>query len=360
MSPVLHLHPVSQRAANQASSPRAHSLMVALLCLACLLCLHRPVFASTDALSLLTTCRSVHHLTVEEANRHHPVRLRAAVSYYEAATDATGPSLFVVDSSGSVFVALAGSPASPLIPGDQVEVTGISSGADFAPVVAQAAARWVGRSALPRTAPRVDIGNMLSGTKDGQWVEMEAVVHSVQFDGVAATLSLFMQGGVILGRTPIERGVDYNHLVDAKILLRGNAAPLFNHITEDDICVGDTIRLGTALVQVSGPRVPCANLARRIGRADWVRLTIRENRTGFYLRVLEPGIVQAGDKWLLTERLNPDGSIPAINRCMYLDFDASYARLLLGMPGLEAWWQEQARQKLENHQQHWTSTLKDD
>ena len=132
------------------------------------------------------------------------------------------------------------------------------------------------------------------------------------------------------------------------------------HITEDDICVGDTIRLGTALVQVSGPRVPCANLARRIGRADWVRLTIRENRTGFYLRVLEPGIMQAGDKWLLTERLNPDGSIPAINRCMYLDFDASHARLLLGMPGLEAWWQEQARQKLENHQQHWTSTLKDD
>ena len=229
VSPFLHLHPVSQRAAIQASSPRAHSLMIALLCLACLLCLHRPVFASTDALSLLTTCRSVHHLTVEEANRHHPVRLRAAVSYYEAATDATGPSLFVVDSSGSVFVALAGSPASPLIPGDLVEVTGISSGADFAPVVAHAAARWVGRSALPRTAPRVDIGNMLSGTKDGQWVEMEAVVHSVQFDGVAATLSLFMQGGVILGRTPIERGVDYNHLVDAKILLRGNAAPLFNH-----------------------------------------------------------------------------------------------------------------------------------
>ena len=58
-------------------------------------------------------------------------------------------------------------------------------------------------------------------------------------------------------------------------------------ITEDQIFVGDQIRLGTALVQVSGPRVPCANLARRIGRPDWVKLTIQENRTGFYLRGLE-------------------------------------------------------------------------
>ena len=33
------------------------------------------------------------------------------------------------------------------------------------------------------------------------------------------------------------------------------------NITEDEVCVGDCIRLGTALVQVSGPRVPCANLA---------------------------------------------------------------------------------------------------
>src|SRR5205814_613220 len=92
-------------------------------------------------------------------------------------------------------------------------------------------------------------------------------------------------------------------------------------ITEDQICAGDIVRVGTALVQVSGPRIPCANQARRIGRSDWVKLTIRENRTGFYMRVLEPGIFEAGNAWKLQERLNPDGSIPAINRCLYLHFD---------------------------------------
>jgi MOSC domain-containing protein YiiM len=132
-------------------------------------------------------------------------------------------------------------------------------------------------------------------------------------------------------------------------------------IAEDQVCVGDTVRLGTAIVQVSGPRVPCANLARRIGRSDWVKLTIRENRTGFYLRVLEPGALQAGDPWIIEERINPDGSIPAINRCMYLEFDADYARRILEMSGLEAWWKEQARQKMEGSEgltEHWTLRMR--
>jgi MOSC domain-containing protein YiiM len=135
-------------------------------------------------------------------------------------------------------------------------------------------------------------------------------------------------------------------------------------IAEDQVCVGDIVRLGTAVVQVSAPRVPCANQGRRIGRPDWIKLTIRKNRTGFYLRVLEPGVLQAGDSWVVEERINEDGSIPAINRCMYLEFDPEYARRMMEMPGLEAWWKEQAPQKLkgqehEDQAEHWTSTMKD-
>ncbi len=129
-------------------------------------------------------------------------------------------------------------------------------------------------------------------------------------------------------------------------------------IVEDQICVGDRVRLGTAVVQVSGPRVPCANLARRTGRPDWVKLTILENRTGFYLRVLEPGALQAGDAWVLEERVPNAASIPAINRCMYLEFDPGFASRMLEMPGLEAWWKDQARQKIEEHEGHWTSAVK--
>jgi MOSC domain-containing protein YiiM len=111
-------------------------------------------------------------------------------------------------------------------------------------------------------------------------------------------------------------------------------------ICEDHVCVGDKVRLGSAVVQVSGPRVPCANLARRIGRSGWVKLTIQENRTGFYLRVLEPGAFQAGDPWIIEE------------------LDTNYARRMLEMTGLEAWWKEQASQKMEGQAEHWTSSMK--
>ncbi|MBB5315543.1 MOSC domain-containing protein [Tunturibacter empetritectus] len=129
-------------------------------------------------------------------------------------------------------------------------------------------------------------------------------------------------------------------------------------LAEDQVCVGDRVRLGTALAQVSGPRIPCANQARRIGRPDWIKLTIQENRTGFYLRVLEPGTLQPADPWIIEERLNPEGSIPAINRCMYLKFDPDYARRMQEMSGLESWWKDQAREKIEDRTGHWTSTMK--
>lgn len=128
-------------------------------------------------------------------------------------------------------------------------------------------------------------------------------------------------------------------------------------ITEHQIFAGDIVRLGTARVQVSGPRVPCANQARHIGRPDWIRLTILENRTGFYLRVLEPGAIQEGDAWTLEERLNENASIPALNRCMYLAFDAEFARQILAMNGLDPWWKQQINEKLESQSEHWTETM---
>src|SRR5262249_5288024 len=117
-------------------------------------------------------------------------------------------------------------------------------------------------------------------------------------------------------------------------------------MTEDEICAGDIVRLGSPLVQVSGPRVPCATQRRRAGRDEWVKLTIRENRKGFYLRVIETGAVEDQDSWLLQERLNERGAIPEINRCLYLDFNPDVARKFAELPGLADWWREQFRERL--------------
>ncbi|HEX3985893.1 MAG TPA: MOSC domain-containing protein [Acidobacteriaceae bacterium] len=126
---------------------------------------------------------------------------------------------------------------------------------------------------------------------------------------------------------------------------------------DEDVFAGDIVRAGTVLMQVSGPRIPCANQARRVDRSDWIRLTIQENRTGFYLRVLEPGSLQEGDGWQPQDRLNEDASIAAINRCAYLAFDGEYAQRILEMRGLEPWWKEQMQEKLSRERGHWTETM---
>lgn len=128
-------------------------------------------------------------------------------------------------------------------------------------------------------------------------------------------------------------------------------------ITEDQIHAGDTMQIGTAVVQVSGPRIPCANQARHAGQPDWIKRTIRENRTGFYLRVLQPGTVSAGDAWQLQQRLNQIGSISAINRCFYLDFNPALAGQFATLNGLAEWWQQQFREKLRAAQDHWSDRI---
>lgn len=128
-------------------------------------------------------------------------------------------------------------------------------------------------------------------------------------------------------------------------------------LTEDQVHAGDTVQIGAALVQVSGPRIPCANQARHVGQPDWIKLTIRENRTGFYLRVLQPGTVRAGDTWDLKEQSNPIGSITAINRCFYLNFDPVLAAEFTNLNGLAEWWQKQFRDKLQARRDHWSERI---
>lgn len=61
--------------------------------------------------------------------------------------------------------------------------------------------------------------------------------------------------------------------------------------TEDDVRIGDRWAWGDALLEVSQPRWPCYKLALHRGRGDIQRRFRESGRTGWYLRVLEPGRV---------------------------------------------------------------------
>ena len=61
--------------------------------------------------------------------------------------------------------------------------------------------------------------------------------------------------------------------------------------TEDDVCIGDRWYWGDAVLEVCQPRTPCFKLAMHRGRGDIGRRFRDSGRSGWYLRVLEPGRV---------------------------------------------------------------------
>jgi diguanylate cyclase (GGDEF)-like protein len=180
-------------------------------------------------LPTLTTTRAAHQLTVAESRRAYAVRLRAVVTYYDPYIDPHRPLFFVSDSTGSIYVGLSVTPAVPLKTGQLVEVTGVSGPGDFAPIVERSSVRVIGDSHLPSTAPHVSMTRLLTGDEDGQWVEVEGVVHAVVESARKIVFKLALSDGDINATTMREQGADYQHFVDAKILLRGNTGPLFNH-----------------------------------------------------------------------------------------------------------------------------------
>jgi len=109
-------------------------------------------------------------------------------------------------------------------------------------------------------------------------------------------------------------------------------------LTEADVCIGDTYTVGTARVQVSGPRYPCTKQERKVGLPGFLKRTKETLRTGFYLRVLTSGVVQAGDEVRLAERLYPDLTVQAVNACVHQAFDPVAARRALAVPELAAGW----------------------
>jgi MOSC domain-containing protein YiiM len=66
-------------------------------------------------------------------------------------------------------------------------------------------------------------------------------------------------------------------------------------LLEDAVCIGDRFRVGTAVVAVTQPRMPCYKLGIRFGRRDIIKRFLASRRTGFYFSVEQEGEVRARD-----------------------------------------------------------------
>ena len=128
---------------------------------------------------------------------------------------------------------------------------------------------------------------------------------------------------------------------------------------EANVCIGDVVRFGSALLQVSQGRQPCWKLNLRFGRIDMALRVQSSGRTGWYYRVLEAGVADAGNLLRLLDRPRPNWTIERLARLLYSDAaDQDGLTSVAGLPELAQGWRHLARRRLVSGEiEDWTKRL---
>lgn len=74
------------------------------------------------------------------------------------------------------------------------------------------------------------------------------------------------------------------------------------HLSERNVHIGDVFQIGSAVVQVSQPRSPCWKISHRFGVERMSMYLAQQRITGWYYRIVEPGLIQPEDSIMLLER----------------------------------------------------------
>ena len=88
-------------------------------------------------------------------------------------------------------------------------------------------------------------------------------------------------------------------------------------LPDDVVCIGDRYRIGSALFEVTQPRVTCYRVGIRMNEPRMPALLTSSGRPGFYFRVLEEGEVGAGDEILKVGEAKEQMTIAQINALLY-------------------------------------------
>lgn len=108
--------------------------------------------------------------------------------------------------------------------------------------------------------------------------------------------------------------------------------------SEHDVCLGDRIRVGTALLEVSQGRMPCWKLSDRFAVANLALRVQQSGRTGWYYRVLEEGVVSAGDSLQRVERPFADWTLARLSAVLFdKQVETELLRECLALPLVPSW-----------------------
>jgi ferredoxin-NADP reductase/MOSC domain-containing protein YiiM len=123
-------------------------------------------------------------------------------------------------------------------------------------------------------------------------------------------------------------------------------------LPDAEVCIGDHYRVGTALFEVTQPRVTCYRLGIRMNEPQMAALVVAHHRPGFYFRVLEEGEVEAGDE-IVKVLAGPERmTVAETDALLYLPGpDRSALERALRIPALSAGWRSSFETLLEHQRQ---------
>lgn len=108
-----------------------------------------------------------------------------------------------------------------------------------------------------------------------------------------------------------------------------------NGLLDEDVCIGDVYKIGTAEFQVVQPRFPCTKLNVRFGLPDMMERFMQQKRNGIYFKVVKEGVLQAGDEIQLVQSSPFDITIEAYVDCYYAKGkDKALVQTILSIPFL--------------------------
>lgn len=111
-------------------------------------------------------------------------------------------------------------------------------------------------------------------------------------------------------------------------------------MTDDEVCIGDRYKIGTAVFEVTQPRVTCFRVGIRMNDPRIPALLVSHRRPGFYFRVLEEGDVQAGDEIVKVASGPEEMTVAEVSALLYLPGHSRQQLLrALRIPALSVGWQ---------------------
>ena len=120
---------------------------------------------------------------------------------------------------------------------------------------------------------------------------------------------------------------------------------------DDEVCIGDRYRIGTAVFEVTQPRVTCYRVGLRMNDPRIPALLVSHHRPGFYFRVLEEGDVEAGDEIVKLASGPEEMAVADADALLYLPGHTRQQLLrALRIPALSPGWQASFRALLEGGQ----------